>query len=58
MATTMGNKDNAPGSSLTATAAKSKISTWAERVEEFTSNLNENNTFNNDDGARFFFFFL
>ena len=47
------NSSNAPGSSLT-NAKETRIKTWADRVDEFSSNLNEKNALSNDDGARFF----
>ena len=53
METIKENTNNAPGSSLT-NAKETKIKTWADRVEEFSSNLNEKNAFSSDDGARFF----
>ena len=53
METIIENTSNAPGSSLI-NAKKSRITRWANRVEEFSSNLNEKNAFSNDDGARFF----
>ena len=53
METNTENTSNAPGSSLV-NAKKTRITTWADRVEEFSSNLNEKNAFSNDDGARFF----
>ena len=52
MVTTKGNENNASGSSLNPN--QSQKCSWANRVEEFSSNLNEKNAFTYDDGARFF----
>ena len=54
MVTTEGNKNDAPGSSLTSNSIKSKENSWAERVDEFSSTLQTNNAFLDDDGTRFF----
>ena len=54
MATNIGNSNNASGSGLNANAATSKSKSWDERVDEFSSNLDANNAFCDDDGTRFF----
>ena len=54
MATTLRKSNNAPGSSLISNASKTNMNTWADRVEEFSSNVNENNAFSSDYGLRFF----
>ena len=54
MARNIGNSNNASGSGLNANALISKSKFWDERVDEFSSNLNTNNAFCDDDGTRFF----
>ena len=54
MVTKEENMNNAPGSSLNDNDASSNKKSWADRVQEFSSNLETNNTFCEDDGARFF----
>ena len=54
MATTIGNSNNASGSSLNANVSKNNVSSWADRVDEFSSTLQEKNAFSDDDGNRFF----
>ena len=53
MATNIGNSNNAPGSSQSVSNKTSKLKSWADRTEEFSSNLKENNAFFNH-GERFF----
>ena len=54
MATTKGNPNNASGSSLNANVSKSNVNSWTDRVDEFSSTLQEKNAFCVDDGNRFF----
>ena len=46
--------NNAPGSGLNAYAFNSKVKSWADREEEFSSILKEKNTFPEHDRASFF----
>ena len=54
MARTIKILNNTPGSSLLSNAPKINLNTWVDCVEEFSSNLNDNNAFSNDDGPHFF----
>ena len=54
MATTLGNSNNASGSGLIANAVNSKLKSWVDHGEEFSTNLNEENAFRSDDGPQFF----
>ena len=47
MATNIGNSSNTPGSSQSINNENSKLKSWADRAEEFSSNLKENNVFSN-----------
>ena len=52
MITVEENTNNAPISSLNEHAGSSNTKSWADRVQEFSSNL-ETNTFCDDDDACF-----
>ena len=53
MATNIGNSNNASGSGLKVNAVTSKSKSWAERVDEFSSNLKEKNAFSNNEACFF-----
>ena len=54
MATTIWKPNYAPGLNLISNASKTNLNTWADCMEEFSSNLNDNNAFSNDGGPQFF----
>ena len=54
MVTMEENTNIVPGSSPNENAASSAKKSWADRVQEFSSNLETNNTFCDDNGTRFF----
>ena len=54
MVTTEENKTYAPSLSLKENADSSNKKSWADCVQEFSSNLETNNTFYDDDGTLFF----
>ena len=54
MATTKENTNNASGSGLNTNAIKSNAKSWADRTEEFSSNLQQKNAFSDNEGPRFF----
>ena len=53
MEANIGNTNDAPGLIFATNVPKNNVNTWADRQEEFSSNLSEKNTFSNDDGAHF-----
>ena len=54
MATNKGNEIIASSSRLSNTLNHAQTRCWADRVEEFSSNLNQKNAFINEDYAHFF----
>ena len=54
MATNIENSSSASGSSLNADNAKPKAKSWADHVEKFSTNFNEENVFTSNDGPQFF----
>ena len=54
MATIEGNKSNVPSSSPSAIAANSREKYWSDRIDKFSSSLEANNDFCEDDGSQFF----
>ena len=54
MVTITGNSINASGLGQNAKEPYLKTKSWADREEEFYSNLKEENAFSQQDGTRFF----